>query len=221
MTTPAPEAPDGRPVNPATGEIVDLCDANEARLLTDRIVAQAETLWDLLWESYHRHAWAALGYPSWRAYATAEFGMSESKAYRLLHHAGIVKELKAAGDPAADTITEGQTRHLRDGHAADDLDTAREASGDPDPSGPQIRESRTPEPQPDPEPPVSPHGELLRLAVALETLTGRIAEAWTGGDDTARAPVKRSTRQLADLINAQAKPARPARPHPKTPKKTR
>lgn len=232
---------DGTLVETSTGEIVPLLTEPEARDLTARIVTQADALWNLLWESYHREAWRPLGYDSWRAYASTEFGMSDSKAYRLLHHAGIVKELEAAGELPDGGVTENQSRSMRKGSAADDLRSAREATGKDSPSGEDIREHRD-----DPKPPKlpklppnrSPVGEsvevdgedLPRLALALERLVGLIIDAWDGSEQTPQVSVKRSARRLADHLNkhgsaAAAKPTpkakREAKPVPKQPAKRR
>lgn len=221
------ERVEGQLVDTATGEVVPLLTEPEAEALTEAIVVAADGLWQLLFESYHREAWRALGYRSWRAYASERFGMSHSKAYRLLHHAGIVKELEAAGAAPEEPLTEGQTRQLRSGNAADDLAAAQTATGVEAPSGDAIRLHRDPEPEPGPPPNpkpadlVSPSGEtgsLERWALALETLTGHIVDGYTAGSDTARASIKRSTRRLADVINTTGtpKPAqRQAEPAPK------
>lgn len=214
---------DGTLVNADTGEVVALLTADEAEELTSRIVTAADALWELLWESYHREAWRALGYPSWRAYAGDRFGMSHSKAYRLLHHAGIVKELEAAGAAPDGGVTEHQSRALRKGRAAADLDAARDATGKESPSGDDIRAHRDPAPvSPVGEPDPPPGSDLPRYALALESLVGLIIEEWPDGDDTSRVSVKRSTRRLADHLNASAKPKpapvkpkREARPVPK------
>lgn len=73
--------------------------ASEARDLTDHINATAGELWVLLMEAYNRRAWVALGYSNWRDYATAEFNMSKSHAYRLLDQARVITAIQeAAGD---------------------------------------------------------------------------------------------------------------------------
>lgn len=82
-------------VDADTGEVVAACTPAEARALTDEIKADAERLWSKLLDARDRRAWAALGYGSWREYATAEFGMSQSRAYQLLEAAEVVRALES------------------------------------------------------------------------------------------------------------------------------
>lgn len=46
----------------------------EARALTDRIKIAVEGTWQLIREAYTTRTWAVLGYDTWDAYCTAEFG---------------------------------------------------------------------------------------------------------------------------------------------------
>lgn len=46
----------------------------EARALTDRIKIAVEGTWQLIREAYTSRTWAVLGYDTWDAYCTAEFG---------------------------------------------------------------------------------------------------------------------------------------------------
>ena len=47
---------------------------DEARALTDRIKIAVEGTWQLIREAYTSRTWAVLGYDTWDAYCTAEFG---------------------------------------------------------------------------------------------------------------------------------------------------
>lgn len=89
----------------------------EARDLTERINRTAGDLWRLLLESYEREAWRALGYESWRAYATGEFSMSQSRAYQLLSHGELVNALAAETNGTVSTtvekLPERATREIR------------------------------------------------------------------------------------------------------------
>lgn len=88
----------------------------EARALTDRINATAGELWRLMLESYERGAWRALGYRSWREYAEGEFDISQSRAYRLMDQARVIRALEeAAGDfsPRGEIVTERDARDLK------------------------------------------------------------------------------------------------------------
>lgn len=99
-------------VNATTGEIVSDLTPSEARDLTEAIKASAETVWSLLRESHQRGAWSALGYSSWREYATTEFGMSQSRAYQLLDQARVITEIEAASSTDVE-ISEAMARDLK------------------------------------------------------------------------------------------------------------
>jgi DNA repair ATPase RecN len=68
----------------------------EARALTERINATAGELCLLLVEAHDREAWRALGYDSWRDYATAELQVSQARAYQILDHGRITLALAGA-----------------------------------------------------------------------------------------------------------------------------
>src|SRR5687768_8639037 len=93
-------------VDPSTGEVVELLDEQGARELTDRIRSTVEALWYLLLESYERRAWSVLGYSSWRAYATTEFEISESRAYQYLDSARVVRAIEAVCTESVSTNVE-------------------------------------------------------------------------------------------------------------------
>jgi hypothetical protein len=90
---------------------------SQAKELTQRIKRSAEATWKLLAEAHERKAWKPLGYKSWKAYAEAEFGMSESNAHRLLNQAHVAKALTAAsGDartPARGSPTARQAERIK------------------------------------------------------------------------------------------------------------
>jgi hypothetical protein len=88
-------------------------DATAARVLTDRIRRRAEDLWADLVEAHDRRAWAALGYSSWRAYATAEFGMSQSRAYQLLDAGRVQAALTEATGSTSVELTEAAARDVK------------------------------------------------------------------------------------------------------------
>lgn len=66
---------------------------DEARRLTDEVKTDAAALWSKLLRLYEGRAHIALGYASWGAYWTAEFGGGTSHAYRLLDAARVVEML--------------------------------------------------------------------------------------------------------------------------------
>jgi len=55
---------------------IAIASTEEARTLTDRIKVAVEGTWQLIREAYTSRAWAALGYETWDAYCSAEFGTS-------------------------------------------------------------------------------------------------------------------------------------------------
>lgn len=87
--------------------------AEEARALTDEIQQSAERTYSLLLRAHEGEAWAALGYGSWRDYATTEFNMSQSRAYQLLDQARVVRSIEAASDSTnVELPNEAQAREL-------------------------------------------------------------------------------------------------------------
>ncbi|WP_018386404.1 hypothetical protein [Wenjunlia vitaminophila] len=54
----------------------------QARALTDRIRVAVEGTWLLIQEAYTSRAWAVLGYASWDAYCTEEFGTTRLRLPR-------------------------------------------------------------------------------------------------------------------------------------------
>ena len=87
-----------------------------AKARAENIRQAADHLWKLLEEAWLAEDWKALGHPSWACYVWIEFGMSRSRAYQLLRHAQLIRELKGVStdvdiDPEdVDALTEGQTR---------------------------------------------------------------------------------------------------------------
>lgn len=66
---------------------------NEAQELTAQIRATAHGLWRLVAEAYDRKAWQALGYASWKDYATDELQMSESRSYQLVDTGRVMRAI--------------------------------------------------------------------------------------------------------------------------------
>lgn len=84
-------------------EVVQVLAKAEARRLTDAIRSNLEEMrradehiWQLLMVAYDRGAWRALGYGSWREYATVEYGLSQTRAYELLDKARVVTAIEDA-----------------------------------------------------------------------------------------------------------------------------
>ncbi len=114
------------------------CDATEARTLTEQIKGSVEKTYRLLLNAHEWRAWSALGYGSWRDYAMAEFGVSQSYAYRLLDAAKVVREIEAAAGSPIGELTEGVARDLKP-HLAEVSEAVREAVADvPEPERPAV-----------------------------------------------------------------------------------
>ncbi|MGW1627344.1 hypothetical protein [Streptomyces sp. NPDC002172] len=82
------------------GDVVTPLDLDEARALTAEIraaIKDVRTATGRLAAAVRRaHAariWTVLGYPSWKAYAKAEFGVGRSHAYRLVDQAATAEQL--------------------------------------------------------------------------------------------------------------------------------
>lgn len=135
------------------------CDEAEARALTDAIKEGVEKTYRRLLQAHRWRAWSALGYASWRDYAQAEFGMSQSYAYRLLDTARVVEEIEAAVGSPMGEITEREARDLKP-HLPAVIEAVREATAD----------------VPDDEKPAAA-AEAIRAARAHVTTTTRTTEA--------------------------------------------
>ena len=85
----------------------------QARAITDKINAASTQLHSLLTEAHDRKAWKALGYSSWRDYATAEFSISQSRAYQLLDQARVVTAVREAANSTMVEISERQAREIK------------------------------------------------------------------------------------------------------------
>ncbi|MFE3326844.1 hypothetical protein [Streptomyces sp. NPDC059176] len=107
---------------------------DEARALTDRIKIAVEGTWQLIREAYTSRTWAVLGYDTWDAYCTAEFGETRLKLPREerqevvaslrdsglsmraigaatgVSHTQISKDLKSAGvNPSGNAAGQGDS----------------------------------------------------------------------------------------------------------------
>lgn len=87
---------------------------SEARALTNQIKDSAESLWRLLLRAYEGKAWQPLGYPSFDAYAKAEFDMKRRYAYYILNQGKVIEaiELAAGVHNCAQEEGEAQIIHL-------------------------------------------------------------------------------------------------------------
>lgn len=141
-------------VNAETGELLAEMTPDEARQVTDRIRTALGVAWELVADAYQRRAWAAMGYGSWDAYTSAEFGAARLRLPRE-ERREVVASLRDAGLSiraiAAATGMDGRTvrRDLTAGEAnaspqlPPEDDTAPPAD---DPSGVAQGNHATPEP---------------------------------------------------------------------------
>jgi len=83
-------------VNAETGELLAEMTPDEARQVTDRIRTALGVAWELVADAYQRRAWAAMGYPSWDAYTSAEFGAARLRLPRE-ERQEVVASLRDAG----------------------------------------------------------------------------------------------------------------------------
>jgi hypothetical protein len=109
---------DRGPVDPATGEIVDLLDEASAKALTERIRTTVEGLWSLVVEAHDRRAHVALGYATWGDYVRAEFNMSRSRSYQLIDQGRAIAAIEEAVSTVVDTkprvhVTEREARAIK------------------------------------------------------------------------------------------------------------
>ncbi|MCX4778122.1 hypothetical protein [Streptomyces sp. NBC_01264] len=75
---------------------VTLPSTEQARTLTDRIKIAVEGTWQLIREAYTSRTWAVLGYDTWDAYCTAEFGESRLRLPRE-ERQEVVASLRESG----------------------------------------------------------------------------------------------------------------------------
>ncbi|MCX4801736.1 hypothetical protein OG594_08740 [Streptomyces sp. NBC_01214] len=75
---------------------VTLPSTEQARTLTDRIKIAVEGTWQLIREAYTSRTWAVLGYDTWDAYCTAEFGETRLRLPRE-ERQEVVASLRESG----------------------------------------------------------------------------------------------------------------------------
>jgi hypothetical protein len=71
----------------------------EAQRCVDRIKSHLDSAREELLRLYDGEGWRALGYASWRACVTAEFGQSQTELYRQLQAARIERVVSPNGKP--------------------------------------------------------------------------------------------------------------------------
>lgn len=90
---------------------VMLMTADEARACVDRIRAGMEDVRRSALDLHDREGWSALGYDSWRACVSVEFGKSQSYVYRLADAARVDQAISPIGENVA-PIKESHAREL-------------------------------------------------------------------------------------------------------------
>lgn len=86
-------------IKTATTNVAGPMDKAEAQAITDRIRNAVDSLGALVEKAHDRRAWKALGYKTWEAYVSAEFGFTRQRSYQLLDQGRVAKALgEAAGD---------------------------------------------------------------------------------------------------------------------------
>ncbi|MEI7538585.1 MAG: DNA N-6-adenine-methyltransferase [Comamonadaceae bacterium] len=102
--------------------VVALMTEAEAISAEREIITTGNRLRVLLVDFYERRGWAALGYASWRGWASARLGQHEATAYRELTAGMVEREISPMGEIGQ--IPERQLRPLAP--LRDDPDTLRE-----------------------------------------------------------------------------------------------
>ncbi len=104
-----------------------VCDAAEARDLTEQIKTSVERVYLLLLRAHEGKAYTALGYRTWGDYVRAEFDMGRQHSYRMLDQGRVIREITAAAgvSPMGD-ISERDARDLKP-HLAEVTEQIREA----------------------------------------------------------------------------------------------
>lgn len=88
------------------GGVARQLNKREAQELTNRIRQQGNELWKLIAEAHDRKAWKALGYETWKDYATTELQISESRSFQLIDTGRVMKAIGQVVDPEAlDVVT--------------------------------------------------------------------------------------------------------------------
>jgi hypothetical protein len=148
--------------------------AEEARDLTDEVKADAATLWRKLLRLYEGEAHLALGFKTWGAYYTANFGGSGSRGRQLLVAGRVVRAIEEHAQVTNGTRpSEGVARELApvlaNGGPEAVADTWQEAVEEfgPTPTAREVREV------------VRPVVPARKTRVALPEVMTDHDEAWT------------------------------------------
>jgi hypothetical protein len=119
----------GLPIPVEVSPIGDM-DATQAKAACTAIRHSLEDARARLLDLHDRKGWKALGYPSWRECAKAEFGLAQSQLYRLLDAARVEREISPIGEKSS--LPESHLRELAkapEGRRAEALRIAHQATG--------------------------------------------------------------------------------------------
>lgn len=209
---------------------IALATQDQARTLTDRIKVAVEGTWMLIQEAYTSRAWAALGYSTWDAYCTEEFGETRLRLPReerreivaSLRESGLsLRAIASATGSAYNTVLADVTQ-IESPAEIQGADGKTYAAGRPDPE-PTIWAPRA-EPDEDllagddwvqpedpgsetaaPPPPAMPKQKRRPLPEALAEASRdyvRAAERLARITEDDRFPKNRDTTQLPELLGA-------------------
>jgi transposase-like protein len=158
----------------------------QARALTDRIKIAVEGTWQLIREAYTSRTWAVLGYDTWDAYCTAEFGETRLKLPRE-ERQEVVASLRDSGlSTRAIASATGLARNtvMRDLAQSEPVETVLSLDGRPRPAS---------RPTPDPHVWIEPGAEVVDAELVDEPVAPKVKrrplpEAFTdAGRDLTRA----------------------------------
>lgn len=144
-------------VNAETGELIAEMTPDEARQVTDRIRTALGVAWELVADAYRRRAWAALGFESWDAYTSAEFGAARLKLPReerqevvaSLRDAGLsIRAIAAATGHDAATVHRDLARVANATPRPPEEDPATPSADDPSGVAPESTQAPEPASQP-------------------------------------------------------------------------
>lgn len=201
-------------VDQQTGEVVEQCDEQRARDLTEKIRTTLGVQWELIKDAYRERAWAALGYSSWDEYAGGEFPDHQIRLPReerrevvgSLREAGLsIRAIAATGVASKQTVERDLAAGVMNEDTSQDAPVNREASlvypTDPPKvtgtDGKQYQASRPapPEPSSPPKPQRRPLPQSIREAGIELTKAAEKVERLVA-DDRFQANKEQVTPQL-------------------------
>lgn len=151
----------------------------QARALTDRIKIAVEGTWQLIREAYTSRTWAVLGYDTWDAYCTAEFGETRLRLPRE-ERQEVVASLRESG---LSTRAIASATGLNQSTISRDLNRG-DANASPEIQGTDGKTYAATRPTPSPHVWVEPGAEV----VDAELVDERVAPTYSAPPTPERAP---------------------------------